>query len=267
MSSQSTFLPLPARRIACDGDVQLIATDIAVETPIAIEFDGIGYAVMMATPADLEDFVRGFVVSERLIARHEALLSIDVATVSSGCIVRARLPANRRQAVIERARARVSESSCGLCGLESLEQVARPLPRAANGPAIADAAIFRAIGGLRDFQPLNARTGAVHASAFCGADGTILMLREDVGRHNALDKLIGAMLVAGIDPASGFLLTTSRCSYEMVEKSVLAGTATLVGISAATSLAVDRARTAGLRLVALARDDSLLDMHPQAGSV
>ena len=155
-------------------------------------------------------------------------------------------------------RHRVSESSCGLCGIENLEQALRELPRTDAGEAPADAAIFAALDALPDHQPLNAATGAVHAAALCGRDGAIRLAREDVGRHNGFDKLIGAMLRGGLGWDGGFALLSSRCSYELVEKAALSGCPTLVTVSAPTGLAIDRAREAGLRLIVLARPDAML---------
>jgi FdhD protein len=146
--------------------------------------------------------------------------------------------------------------------VENLDRIAAPLPPVPVAPPIADAAIFRALDGLSAHQPLNRATGGVHAAAFCTRDGDIVLVREDVGRHNALDKVIGALARAGMDPAQGFLLLSSRCSYELVEKTVLAGCPTLVTISTATTLAVDRATQAGLTLLALARPDAVLQMTP-----
>jgi FdhD protein len=243
-----------------DGSREPATRSVPVEAPVSIEFNGIGYAVMMATPADLDDFVTGFALSERLIRKPDEIVAIDIHESPIGWIVRTTLPEDRMAEVLERVRTRVSESSCGLCGLDNLEQVARPLPRLPASPPIATDALFHALHDLKRYQPLNAATGAVHAAAFCDPDGTIRLAREDVGRHNALDKLIGALARAGIVPAKGFVLTTSRCSYEIVEKAVLAGAATLVTISAPTSLAVDRAEAAGLRLIVLARPDAALVM-------
>jgi FdhD protein len=158
----------------------------------------------------------------------------------------------------ERVRARVAESSCGLCGIENLEAVARPLPQVEPHAALANAAIFAALAVLGDHQPLGLATGAAHAAAWADAAGKIACAREDVGRHNALDKLVGAMARAGAPLAPGFVLSTARCSYEIVEKAVRAGATALVTISLPTSMAVDRARAAGLSLWALAREDSVL---------
>ena len=245
-------------RIGADGASAQIARDIAVECPIAIEFNGIGYAVMMATPADLDDFVVGFTRAERLIDGQDDIIAIDCHMRPEGTLLRVTLADGRIPGVVERVRHRVSESSCGLCGIENLEQALRPLPRLAPGPCAEPAAVFAALSRLRAHQPLHRRTGAVHAAALCSADGAIRLCREDVGRHNAFDKLTGAMLREGAGWEGGFALLTSRCSYELVEKAVLAGCPTLVTVSAPTSLALERARAAGLHLVVLAREDALL---------
>jgi FdhD protein len=231
-----------------------------VEAPIAIEFNGIGYAVMMATPDDLEDFAVGFALSERLAASPADILDVDPFETPQGWVLRITLTPERIAPIMERVRVRVSEGSCGLCGLENLEQIARPLPPLKASSQIDKSAIFTALDALRAHQPLNAATGGAHAAAFCGPDGRILAVREDVGRHCALDKLLGALARTGTSPASGFLLLSSRCSYELVEKTVIAGCPLLVTISTATTLAADRARAAGLRLVALARPDAALQV-------
>lgn len=231
---------------------------IAVETPIAIEFNGIGYAVMMATPADLTDFAHGFALSERLADSAADIVAVDRHATERGEIIRVTLVAARMERVVERVRHRVSESSCGLCGIENLEQALRPLPRLDVVSAAGDAALFRALDALAAHQPINAETRAVHAAAQCTADGAIVRAREDVGRHNAFDKLIGAMARAGSGWDGGFALLSSRCSYELVEKAVIAGCPMLATISAPTSLAIERARQAGLRLVVLARPDAAL---------
>jgi FdhD protein len=236
---------------------------IATEAPISIEVCGIGYAVMMATPSDLEDYAVGFALSEGLADRIIEIDDIDVDEVEGGWAVRIWLPPTRKAAVLERGRTRVSESSCGLCGIENIEQVLRPLHKVTSRIATNGAAIARALASLRDWQPVGRATGAVHAAAFCDPAGTILCVREDVGRHNALDKLIGALARAEIDPATGFILLSARCSYELVEKTVRAGCPMLVTISAPTSLAVERAIASRLTLVALARADSALIVNDE----
>lgn len=241
-----------------EADAAAIERQIAVERPIAIEFNGIGYAVMMATPADLADFATGFALSERLIDRAAAILDIDVHSTQAGDVVRVTLEPSCTDRLLDRVRHRVSESSCGLCGIENLAQALRPLPRVAAVSTADDAAVFRALAALRARQPLNRATGAVHAAASCSATGEVLLVREDVGRHNAFDKLIGAMARGGIGWDGGFALLSSRCSYELVEKAALADCPLLVTISAATDLAIARAREAGVRLIMLARSDAML---------
>ena len=250
--------PFPFARVTPDGGAEPIEREIAVERPIAIEFNGIGYAVMMATPADLEDFATGFALSERLVDTPAAILDVDVHAAPQGEVVRVTLAPACSDRLLERVRHRISDSSCGLCGIENLAQALRPLPRISSASSADDAAIFRALSGLRAQQPLNRATGAVHAAALCSADGNVLIVREDVGRHNAFDKLIGAMARGGRGWDGGFALLSSRCSYELVEKAALADCPLLVTISAATDLAIARAREAGVRLIMLARGDAML---------
>jgi FdhD protein len=225
---------------------------------VALEFNGLSYAVMMATPADLEDFALGFALTEGLAKAPADLSDIDVVEVENGWIVRAQLTGLGIDQLTDRVRARVAESSCGLCGIDNLEAVARPLPPVAAHNALDETAIFAALAALREHQPLTRATGAAHAAAFCTRAGEIVTVREDVGRHNAMDKLVGALATAGQDPANGFILSTARCSYEIVEKAVRAGATRLVTVSLPTSLAAERARAAGLSLWCLARDDSVL---------
>ena len=255
---------LPVTRLTPAGATAAERT-VAAETPVAISFFGIGYAVMMATPADLEDFAFGFALSERLIGSADEVVGISINPAGSGLLLDVELVPARRPLVFERVRHRIGESSCGLCGIENLEQALRPLPRLGAPPAVQGEALFAALASLRPHQPLNAATGAVHAAAFCDPDGAILAVREDVGRHNAFDKLIGHALRSGVDPAAGFALLTSRCSYELVEKAALWGVPMLVTVSAPTSLAVQRAEEAKLTLVALARPDAMLAMTDAYG--
>lgn len=230
------------------------------EAPVAIEINGIGYAVMMATPADLVDYALGFCLSEQLIAHPREFVSAQASDVpAGGWVLRIVLDAPAAGPLIERARLRLAEGSCGLCGLESLEQVLRVLPQVSARLDVTKAAVFRAVAALGDHQRLGRVTRAAHAAAFCDADGTIRLVREDVGRHNAFDKLIGALAQAGIDAATGFVLLTARCSFELVQKAVIANVPVLATISAASTLAVDQARAHGLVLYSLAREDSLLE--------
>jgi len=252
-------------QIHADGTRRPVTREWVPEAPVALEFNGLSYAVMMATPADLEDFARGFALTEGLAKAPADLTDIDAAETDLGWIVRASLAGLGIEKLTDRVRARVAESSCGLCGIENLEAVARPLPKVAAHAALGEAAIFAALGALREHQPLTRLTGAAHAAAFCDEAGAIRHVREDVGRHNALDKLVGALAAAGEDAGAGFILSTARCSYEIVEKAVRAGATRLVTVSLPTSMAVARAHGAGLSLWSLAREDSVLLVNPGAG--
>lgn len=232
---------------------------LAVEMPIALSFLGIGYAVMMATPLDLEDFAVGFAASERIIDSAEQVTDIWIAEEPRGLLLNIEIVQGREQILLERVRHRTGDSSCGLCGIENLDQALRPLPPVPRPTAdISPAALFESLEVVRAHQSLNRATGAVHAAALFDASGQVLAAREDVGRHNAFDKLIGYCLGAGVDRSSGFVLLTSRCSYELVEKAAVGGVPLLVTVSAPTSLAVERAQEAGLTLIALARRDEML---------
>lgn len=241
-----------------DGSARKIAREWVGEAPVALEFNGLAYAVMMVTPNDLEDFVRGFALTEGLAGSAGEVRDITVAETDLGWIVRATLAGVGIEQLSERVRRRIAESSCGLCGIENLETLAKPLPSVAPHEQLEPNAIFAAVAAARERQKLNHRTGAAHAAAFATPNGEIVLLREDVGRHNALDKLVGALAQSGVDPAAGFYVSTARCSYEIVEKAVRAGATTLVTVSLPTDLAVERARSAGLSLICLARDDSYL---------
>ena len=244
--------------VSRDGSRQSITRTWVPEVPVALEFNGLSYAVMMATPTDLEDFALGFALNEGLAKAPADVADLAVAEVENGWIVRAQLVGLGIEQLTDRVRTRVAESSCGLCGIDNLEAIAKPLPLVPPHDRLAPAAIFAALATLRDHQPLGKATGAAHAAAFALPDGTIIHAREDVGRHNALDKLVGALATAGQSPAEGFIISSARCSYEIVEKTVRAGAQTLVTISLPTSMAVARARAAGLSLWCLARGDSVL---------
>ena len=240
---------------------------VPIEVPVALEYCGLGYAVMMASPDNLEDFAIGHAVAEGLAQTAADVTDVYAAPVEGGWIVRAHLPEAAREAIFARARTRVSDSSCGLCGVDSISEALRPLPPVTATIKTTRKAISRALASLYGQQPLNLATGAVHAAAFCSPDGKILCVREDVGRHNALDKLVGAMGRDGVDMAGGFVLLSARCSFELVEKTVRCGAPMLVTISAPTSLAVERAKAAGLTLLALARSDNALMINDPQGSI
>jgi FdhD protein len=244
-------------RVMRDGSARSVEKSLAEEVPVALEFDGIGYAVLMATPADLVDLAYGFALSERLIDAPTDILDAEEHKTDDGTIVRVALRARVADRLFARIRHRTTESSCGLCGIENLEQVMRPLPRVPQWTGSA-APVFAAADALGQRQVLNSVTRAVHAAARCTIAGEILDVREDVGRHNAFDKLIGAMLRTGAGWNDGFALLSSRCSYELVEKAALSGCPMLATVSAATTLAVRRAAESGLTLHTVVRPDALL---------
>ncbi len=231
---------------------------IAVEAPVQIVLGGAPFAVMMATPQDLEDFAAGFVLTEQIAASVADIRGIEVEAVEDGWKLKIALSGERLQAHMARARAMSGRTGCGLCGIEDFSQMPSPRPPLDPPAAIEPAAIRAAIAELEAWQPLNRATRAVHAAAWCGRDGKILLSREDVGRHNALDKAIGALARARVAPDSGFFVITSRCSFEMVAKAAIFGAGTLVSVSAPTSLALERARRFGVRLIAVARADQAL---------
>lgn len=242
---------------------------LAVEAPVAVEVDGIGYAVMMMTPDRLREFAVGFMLTERLADGAADVLAAEPFEAEAGVILRVALSDRCRGRIGDRVRHRTSDTGCGLCGISGLEQLRRPAPGRPPRPRAGAPAIFAALDAVRARQPLNALTGALHAAAACDRRGRIAHACEDVGRHNALDKLAGALALAGEAP-DGFVLVTSRLSFEMVDKALVMGTPMLVGVSAPTSLAVDHARAHGLTLVALARADSVLvlsDPHRVFGAV
>lgn len=224
-----------------------------LETPVALSFDGRPHTVLMATPRDVHDLAIGFTLTEA-IATMADIVAVDIKTVALGIMVDVRLAPG---AADRKARPRTLEgrSSCGLCGVQRLADVVRPLPPVPEGEHFRHRAVQRAIDALADHQPLGRQTRAAHAAAFASREGEILVAREDVGRHSALDKLAGAMAREQIEAARGFVLVTSRCSFEMVEKTVRLGASVLVAVSAPTELAIAKAEKAGLTLVALARAD------------
>jgi len=232
--------------------------EIAVETPIEIAFGGAPFAVMMATPRDIEDFAVGFALTEGVVETIDDIRGIEAVVGETSGRVNVTLSGERMGAHLARKRALSGRTGCGICGIEDLAHLPKARPRSGTARPIAPQAVGAAVAALNSEQPLNARTRAVHAAAWCGRDGAIRAAREDVGRHNALDKLIGALLREKADPDDGFILISSRCSFEMVAKTAAFGAGTLVSVSAPTSLALRRAEECGLALIAIARADHAL---------
>ena len=220
------------------------------EVPVALQFNSVPYAVMMATPADLEDFGFGFALSEGLV-RHGSDIN-NVLIMASGDGFTADIAVDGRKLIRERMVSRSLEGrvGCGLCGIEEMADAIRMPEGRLAATRLENSAVSRAFKSLPDHQPMNAVNRTVHAAAFCSADGSILLAREDVGRHNALDKLIGAMSRNQMQP-DGFVLMSSRCSFELVQKCAMAGIGALATISAPTMLALKLARQAGLQLASV----------------
>ena len=227
---------------------------LAEEVPVAFVVNGISHAVMMATPADLEDFALGFALTEGLIDSPSQLYDTEHEVLPQGIEVRLQVAASAEHRLKERRRAMAGRTGCGLCGAERLEQVRMAVPTAPD-VGLTEQALLRAHALLRDHQPEKQRTGATHAAAWANLDGEIVCVREDVGRHNALDKLIGALRKSRQDMAQGFVCITSRASFEMVQKTLQSGAGVLAAVSAPTALAVSLAQAHNLMLVGLIRGD------------
>ncbi len=249
----SMTLPSPlVETVACGSGGTHMDT-VPEEVPVALSYNGISHAVMLASPADLEDFALGFSLSEGILADASELYELELEIGTQGVVVQIRIAAARFAELKNRRRAMAGRTGCGLCGVESLEQVARVLTPLPAGPAIAAASLHRALVQLQQKQPLHASTGGVHAAAWADAGGNLLLVREDVGRHNALDKLIGALMKTSHDPASGFALVTSRASFEMVQKAAGVGIPVLAAVSAPTGYAIRLAQEVGLTLAGFVR--------------
>lgn len=261
MASGARPAPLLAFR---DGRLATEERQIPEETAIALVYDGVTQAVMMATPADLEDFALGFTLTEGIIAGAGEIREIAVRLEADGIALCVTLSARRAFDHARRRRLLTGPTGCGLCGVDSLAAAVRPLCRVADGLTVDPGEIIAALAALGPAQTLNHRTRAVHGAGFWVPGQGLAALREDVGRHNALDKLVGALSRAGIAGAAGVVLLTSRVSVEMVQKTVLLGAPILVAVSAPTSLAVATAERAGLTLVAVARDTEFeVFTHPR----
>ena len=242
------LLRVPARRFGPDGG-RGVEDSVVEEVPVALVYNGISHAVMLATPTDLEDFALGFSLSESLIASPAELLEVEINATPQGIELQLRVTAERFQGFKATRRLLAGRTGCGLCGRESLEQAILPVPKVAETLAVPAEALTRAIAALPHVQGLHRQSGGVHAAAWAGIDGEIHLVREDVGRHNALDKLVGALRRQRIDPAAGFVLITSRASHELVHKAASAGVQLLAAVSAPTGMAVRNAEAAGITLV------------------
>ncbi|WP_042695456.1 formate dehydrogenase accessory sulfurtransferase FdhD [Azospirillum sp. B506] len=259
--------PLSLARSLCHGGTRLVPATVCTatgidrreetivdEVPVGLVYADDLFAVMLATPTDLEDFATGFSLSEGIVGSTEELSVTAIDELADGVRIRMQLPVERLAALLRRKRNLMGGSGCGRCGTDSFAETLRPLDPVRSTARIAPDAIRRAMAALPSGQTLNRQTGAVHAAGFARSDGELVAVREDVGRHNALDKLIGALARAGTDPTAGFVVVSSRCSFEMVHKTAAAGIPLIAAISAPTSLCVAFAGTVGVGVVAYVRD-------------
>lgn len=240
------------------------ATDVvAEESPVALRYQGLPYVVMLATPADLEDLAVGFTVSEAIVASADEIRHVQQLATGDALEVNIDIAPPRFAELLQRQRNLTGRTGCGLCGAETVEGAIRQPPPVRAGLSVSLTALHAALQELTARQPLNERTGSVHAAAWVLPDEGIRMVREDVGRHNALDKLIGGLIRSKADIASGYVIITSRASYEMVQKAATVGVQLLVAISAPTGLAVRLAETCELTLVGFARPGQhVIYSHP-----
>ncbi len=266
--------PLPPfttvqRRVVAHGGASDGIRAIPEETAIAFTYGSATFAVMMATPENVEDFAIGFSLTEGIIENPADITSVDVIAHEQGIEARMTLAGARDEQLLSRRRRLAGPAGCGLCGIESLEAAVRKAREVKFDLRTDAPAIFVAIGSLREHQRLNAVTKAVHAAGFWSpAENRFTAVREDVGRHNALDKLAGALARAGVDPAGGFIVLSSRLSIELVQKAAAIGCQMLIAVSAPTSFALRAAEAAGMTLVAVAREDSFeIFTHPQRVAV
>ncbi len=236
---------------------------VAAEVPIAFVYDGGTEAVMMATPADLEDFAVGFSLNDGIVASPDDIDELAVVEVEQGIELRMILKRRNRDALVTRRRHRAGPVGCGLCGVESIDQALPALPRVSASLLLSAKDIVDAMRALAPLQKLNAETRTVHAAAFYVLGEGVVALREDVGRHNALDKLAGALVRAGRQASTGAILMTSRVSVELVQKAATMGAQLLAAVSAPTALALSEAESAGITIVGIVRDDGLeVFTHP-----
>lgn len=245
-----------ARRLTAGGS-QSLEEAVAEEVAVALVYNGISYAVMMATPCDLEDFARGFSLTERIVEKASEIYDIEAEPMGRGIEVRLEIAAQRLAGLQERRRSLAGRTGCGLCGVDSLDAALRTVPSVAQPRPVSRLSIERAMAALPAQQRLNRANGALHAAAWAAPDGGLVSVREDVGRHNALDKLAGALARSDAAAAGGFVVVTSRCSYEMVQKAAAIGASAIAAVSAPTSLAIETAEQAGIALVAFVREGRL----------
>lgn len=246
-----------------DGNCIQGADHVAEEVPVALVYNGISHAVMMTTPNELDDFALGFSLTEGILRCPEDLHSIDVQADQLGHRVQMVISKEGFRNVKQRRRSLIGRTSCGICGIDMLEQAIRQPPRLTDGIRVPADSIHNAFGQLKKLQTLQHVTGAVHAAGWATCDGELHLIREDVGRHNALDKLIGALARQSIPAQNGFIVITSRASYEIAQKAAMANIELIAAISAPTALAIRLAEQARLTLIGFSRQHNhVVYSHP-----
>jgi FdhD protein len=251
------------RQIFRNGLLREDRRAIAEETPIALTYNGGTHAVMMATPQDLRDFAIGFSLNEGIVQSKDDIRSLDIVELDDGIELRMWLPHARAEFVNERRRQIAGPTGCGICGIESIAAAVRPPAAVPKRRSFSPDEIMMAMQGIAPLQRVNAETRCAHAAAFWTPERGIISLREDVGRHNALDKLAGSLVQDDVTTSEGMVVLTSRVSVEMVQKTAAIGAPLMVAVSAPTALAVKTAETAGITLVAIARADGFeVFTHP-----
>jgi FdhD protein len=231
---------------------------VVEEVPVALEFNRVSHAVMLATPQGLEDFAIGFSLTENIIDKPGDIHDLQIVQDPLGIILRLTVAQHCFKRLREKRRNLTGRTGCGLCGAQNLEQVVREQPVVNSTAKLTPLTLQIAFEQIRNNQPLMCSTGASHAAAWLDAEGKVAWIREDVGRHNALDKLLGALVRNGIDLSTGAVLITSRASYEMVQKSASLGVGILAAISAPTGLAIRLAQSSGMTLAGFVRRDRLI---------
>jgi FdhD protein len=237
---------------------------VAVEVPVALEYNGISHVVMLASPGALEDFALGFSLSEGILADASELYDCEVETQADGILVKMQIASERFVSLKSKRRNMTGRTGCGLCGAETLQQVFHHPAAVTQLQSVPAQQLLDGMRAMQALQPMQQQSGATHAAAWMNAQGDVICVREDVGRHNALDKLIGALAYAKTDFQEGAVLITSRASYEMVQKSAMMGIGVVAAISAPTSLAVQLAQDTGVTLAGFMRDQSyVVYAHPE----
>ncbi|HEY8538235.1 MAG TPA: formate dehydrogenase accessory sulfurtransferase FdhD [Steroidobacteraceae bacterium] len=236
-----------------DGKLEDVADVVAEERPVGLLYQGIPHVVMLASPADLEDLGVGFTLSEGIAQDPSDILSVGVSQTDDSLTVNLGISSRSFAALLRQRRNLAGRTGCGLCGVENVEDAIRTPKHVGKGIRISSAELHAQLAALQDLQPVNARTGSVHAAAWALPGKGIQVVREDVGRHNALDKVIGALVRTGKDPGEGYFIITSRASFEMVQKAAMVGASLVAAVSAPTALAIDVAVKNGVTLVGFAR--------------